>query len=118
MYMRISFFIFYFILNLLLVKYVFAQTTPTANLSDYGKHGMQSLVAGEAHTCAMLDNGSVKCWGTNGSGHLGVGDMANRGDAANEIGVRITHFGAVGSRDFAIEVYVFIDNVARGRIYA
>jgi alpha-tubulin suppressor-like RCC1 family protein len=38
------------------------------------------------HACALLDNASVKCWGTNYNGGLGLGDNNNRGDAANEMG--------------------------------
>ncbi len=38
------------------------------------------------HTCALLDNGQVKCWGRNGSGWLGVGDFADRGDNPADMG--------------------------------
>ena len=31
-------------------------------------------------TCALLDNNDVKCWGQNGLGELGLGDVVNRGD--------------------------------------
>ena len=44
------------------------------------------VAAGQAHTCALLDNGSVKCWGYNGYWHLGLNDNADRGDNANEMG--------------------------------
>ncbi len=45
-----------------------------------------ALSAGTNHTCALLDNGSVKCWGLNQSGELGLGDIANRGDGPGEMG--------------------------------
>ena len=45
-----------------------------------------AITAGGAHTCARLDNATVKCWGDNGSGRLGLGDTAARGDAAGEMG--------------------------------
>ena len=44
------------------------------------------LAAGQAHTCAILDNYTVKCWGDNSYGQLGLGDTANRGDGPNEMG--------------------------------
>jgi len=42
--------------------------------------------AGYYHSCALLTNGQVKCWGSNSHGQLGLGDVANRGDAAGEMG--------------------------------
>ncbi|MBT4525917.1 MAG: hypothetical protein HOC24_05140 [Deltaproteobacteria bacterium] len=45
-----------------------------------------SIVTGLSHACALLDNGSVKCWGYNSSGRLGLGDTANRGDNPDEMG--------------------------------
>ena len=46
----------------------------------------KAIAAGGYRTCALLDNATVKCWGRNDYGQLGVGDTANRGDAANELG--------------------------------
>ena len=37
-------------------------------------------------TCALLDNGALKCWGGNGHGELGQGDTVTRGSAAGQLG--------------------------------
>ncbi|WP_437278125.1 hypothetical protein WME90_44030 [Sorangium sp. So ce375] len=47
---------------------------------------VKSASVGNAHVCAVLDNDTVKCWGFNGSGQLGVGDMNDRGDSSGEMG--------------------------------
>jgi alpha-tubulin suppressor-like RCC1 family protein len=44
------------------------------------------LTARSEHTCARLDNGAVKCWGSNYAGQLGLGDTRNRGDEPGEMG--------------------------------
>tara|TARA_B100000609_G_scaffold40847_1_gene31197 strand:+ start:3017 stop:4123 length:1107 start_codon:yes stop_codon:yes gene_type:complete len=41
------------------------------------------IAAGESHTCVILDNGQVKCWGKNASGELGYGDTTNRNKPAS-----------------------------------
>lgn len=46
----------------------------------------KSLSVGGYHTCAILSNDALKCWGYNGEGALGLGNNANRGDQANEMG--------------------------------
>jgi alpha-tubulin suppressor-like RCC1 family protein len=45
-----------------------------------------SVSAGDGHTCALLDNATVKCWGFNNEGSLGLGDTEWRGDQSNEMG--------------------------------
>eukprot|EP01083_Nonionella_stella_P132347 402364_1 len=48
------------------------------------------IVAGNLHTCALLNNGTtpnmIKCWGFGTYGRLGYGDTNSRGGEANEMG--------------------------------
>lgn len=37
----------------------------------------QSVAAGGTHTCAVLDNASLKCWGENDDGQLGLGTTSS-----------------------------------------
>ena len=39
-----------------------------------------ALAGGEGHTCALLDNGTIRCWGANNSGQLGYGNTTYIGD--------------------------------------
>jgi cysteine-rich repeat protein len=39
-----------------------------------------SLVAGERHTCALMADASVQCWGSNAFGQLGLGHSNHIGD--------------------------------------
>ncbi len=64
------------------------------------------IVAGLLHVCAILDNGSVKCWGGNANGQLGLGDTANRGDAANEMGDNLPAV-SLGTGKTAVNLFAF-----------
>jgi cysteine-rich repeat protein len=46
----------------------------------------RAVSPGEGFTCALLDNGTVKCWGANSYGELGLGDTVGRGDKPGEMG--------------------------------
>ena len=49
-----------------------------------------AISIGGYHTCAILDNGSVKCWGDNGFGELGYGHTNKLGDNSSEMGDNLT----------------------------
>lgn len=57
---------------------------PAVNLGTGRKAKMIST--GDYHTCAILDNNSVKCWGRNLYGQLGLGDSNDRGLNLSEMG--------------------------------
>ena len=46
----------------------------------------RQIAAGGSHTCALLDDDTVKCWGYNMNGELGQGHTSNVGDDADEMG--------------------------------
>jgi hypothetical protein len=41
---------------------------------------VKQLDAGGAHTCVVLVNNEVRCWGKNSSGQLGLGNIHGVGD--------------------------------------
>ena len=76
-----------------------ATTLPSVDLGS--GRSAKFIAAGGDHTCAILDDGSVKCWGRNDYGQLGYGDNQNRGDGAGEMGDDLTRrltWGLVGRR--------------------
>ena len=44
------------------------------------------FATGYSHTCAILDNGKLKCIGYNATGQLGIGNTATIGDSVLETG--------------------------------
>lgn len=50
----------------------------------------RQVAAGQRHTCAILDDGTLKCWGLNASGQLGLGDTKSRGDTGGQLGADTT----------------------------
>ena len=44
------------------------------------------LTSGDNHNCVLLDDLTIKCWGYNGSGQLGLGDSSIRGNASGDMG--------------------------------
>ena len=47
---------------------------------DLGGRAARAIAAGDFHTCAILDDGSMRCWGFGTSGQLGTGGTADVGD--------------------------------------
>ncbi len=55
--------------------------TPDQFPDDASEMGLiNTLVTGDAHTCALLNDGNVRCWGLNNYGQLGYGHTNNIGD--------------------------------------
>ncbi len=65
----------------------FGQMGDTLPKVDLGKNAKAiAITAGHFHSCALLNDFSVKCWGYNFNGQLGVGDNINRGDKPGQMG--------------------------------
>ncbi len=59
--------------------------TPASVLSLGTGRTAKAVALGDGHTCALLDNGSVKCWGRNNEGQLGDGSTVNKTAPPNDI---------------------------------
>jgi alpha-tubulin suppressor-like RCC1 family protein len=54
--------------------------TTAVDVTDFGPgRSVKSLALGGFHTCAILDDDSVKCWGRNSNGQLGIGTTTDTG---------------------------------------
>jgi alpha-tubulin suppressor-like RCC1 family protein len=49
------------------------------------------IYAGVTYSCVITTTGRVKCWGSNVSGELGLGDTDSRGDATGEMGENLPY---------------------------
>jgi alpha-tubulin suppressor-like RCC1 family protein len=56
------------------------------------------ISAGDMHTCALLENDTLKCWGSNGAGELGLGDGEIRGDEPTDMGDNLPVVDLGGNR--------------------
>jgi len=69
-----------------------------------------ALASGSHHTCALLKSGSVRCWGKNDHGQLGLGHTENIGDdeavdasaAQVELGAKAIQLAAGGDETCAV----------------
>jgi cysteine-rich repeat protein len=54
---------------------------PPAPAGDIDLGGIAiQLAAGDSHTCALLEGGTVRCWGVGADGRLGYGNTSSIGD--------------------------------------
>jgi alpha-tubulin suppressor-like RCC1 family protein len=51
-----------------------------------GDHTAKAISVAAFHVCVLTKDGTVKCWGDNTYGQLGIGSVANQGDNAGEMG--------------------------------
>lgn len=59
------------------------------------------LTAGSSHACAILLTGKVQCWGSNGDGQLGVGDLEDVGAEPSRIAQTV---GPIRLADHALSI--------------
>lgn len=63
---------------------------PADGCSSDCRHEVSSIALGDNHSCAVLHDGSLKCWGSNERGQLGFGQLGSVvGDSASELGVAL-----------------------------
>lgn len=69
----------------------FTQRVPTTRADDARATtiSVSQIAAGEGHLCALLSNGTIKCWGYNGEGQLGYGDTTSRGREETTMGANL-----------------------------
>jgi len=90
----------------------FSSSVPVAVQLPEGATARE-IAAGDSHTCALLDNDDVMCWGSNSKGRLGDGSTTQRlvptkvvqlhvapGESINTMS-DITHNGATISTEFS-----------------
>jgi len=59
------------------------ETPETVDPVKLGRRAI-ALSAGAFHTCALLEDGAVRCWGSGGDGRLGYGNTDSIGDEPGE----------------------------------
>jgi alpha-tubulin suppressor-like RCC1 family protein len=83
------------------------ETPASAGDVDVGGKVVQ-IASGQQHTCALLETGAVRCWGTGGFGELGYANMNNIGDDETpsragdvNVGGRVVEIAAGGNNTCA-----------------
>jgi alpha-tubulin suppressor-like RCC1 family protein len=76
-----------------------------------GVSGVASLAAGEGQACAVLKDGSARCWGANEEGELGLGTRTT--SELPQAGVK----GVTSLRDVCIGSSHSCARTAQGAVY-
>ena len=63
-----------------------------------------ALALGHDHTCALLDNGLLKCWGRNDHGQLGLEDTTHRGGSPGDMGDHLPFLNLTNAGTRAVAV--------------
>jgi alpha-tubulin suppressor-like RCC1 family protein len=56
----------------------------------YSALNASMVKVGGSHSCALLSDDSLVCWGSNSAGQLGLGVSGNVGDFPGQMGDKIT----------------------------
>ncbi len=80
---------------------------PTAGTSDAAVTILRpvDIKVGQYFACVLYDEGSVKCWGVNSNGQLGLGSTITVGDSGVEVGAN-NNFVSLGTGRFATKIAV------------
>jgi len=52
---------------------------------------VSQIAAGWYHTCVVLDDGSMTCWGENSKGQLGMGNTTDLGQQSDQVGDSVSY---------------------------
>lgn len=63
---------------------------PTVNLGLGVGETITDIAGGRAHYCASISTGTVKCWGRNNRGQLGIDNTTQIGDVAGTMGASLS----------------------------
>ena len=85
------------------------RNTPTQTSSLGAGRTVVAISSGDEHTCAVLDDASVSCWGHNSLGQLGDGTNTNRGIPTQTSSLG-TNRGAVAISSGGIHTCALLDN--------
>jgi len=62
-------------------------TSSSSSSSSSSASSATAIAAGGSHNCALLDNASVKCWGRNHAGQLGIDNTTDMGKTSGSMAV-------------------------------